>query len=224
MTKTNCLRSGCKDVFNAFLVSDADYEGYLEIPVIKGEVFKPEKLIEFSKAISSQDYEYWVHFYEDDTSFERIWRNPRKYLPILQKFAGVITPDFSLYRDMPLVMQHWNLYRSHAIGNWLQKNGVNVIPNVRFGDERTYEICCCGVQKYGTIAIGTHGCVKNKVDRAYLIAGIEHVVRKLNPEIIVIYGSAPADIFDRYKNLGITILQFDSSFAKSRRGDCYGNG
>ena len=120
--------------------------------------------------------------------------------------------------------QEVSIVLAHAIGNWLQKNGVNVIPNVRFGDERTYEICCCGVQKYGTIAIGTHGCVKNKVDRAYLIAGIEHVVRKLNPEIIVIYGSAPADIFDRYKNLGITILQFDSSFAKSRRGDCYGNG
>ena len=62
-------------------------------------------MIAFSKAISSKDYEQWVHFYEDDHLFERLWNNPRKYLPILERFQGVILPDFSLYRDMPLVMQ-----------------------------------------------------------------------------------------------------------------------
>lgn len=224
MTKTNCLRAGCKDVFNAFLVEDADYAGYLELPIIKWGIFKPEKLIEFSKAISFEDFSCWVHFYEDDNAFERIWRNPKKYLPILKKFSGVITPDFSLYRDMPLAMQHWNLYRSRAIGNWLQKNGVNVIPNVRFGDERTFECCCYGVPKHGTIAIGTHGCVKNKVDRSFLKEGLGYVVSTIKPVVIVVYGSAPEEIFDTYRKQGITILQFDSSFANSRKGVCYGDG
>lgn len=75
---------------------------------------------------------------EDDFLFERIWRNPRKYLEVLQRYEGVILPDFSLYRDMPLVMQLWNIYRSRAIGHWLQMNGVTVIPNIRYGDRRTY--------------------------------------------------------------------------------------
>ncbi|MCR4557107.1 MAG: DUF4417 domain-containing protein [Saccharofermentans sp.] len=219
MSKVNRLREGCKDVFKAFLVKDAKYEGYLEIPIIYGGLYRPAKLIEFSKALSSQDYTCWVHFYEDDASFERIWRNPNKYLPTLKKFAGVISPDFSLYRDMPLVMQLWNIYRSHAIGSWLQNNGVNVIPNIRFGDERTFDNCCCGVSHSSTIAIGTHGCIKNKIDRFYLSAGVEWIINKLEPKIVVIYGQAPAEIFDKFKTQGITILQFDSSFAKSRRGE-----
>lgn len=223
MSKVNCLRKGCKDVFNAFLVKNAVYDGILEIPAQRGGLYNPAGVIEFSKAISSQEYDYWVHFYEDDSSFERIWKNPRKYLPVLKRYAGVIAPDFSLYRDMPLVMQLWNIYRSHAIGSWLLENGVNVIPNVRFGDERTYDACCLGVPHNSTIAIGTHGCVKNRIDREYLSAGIDHVISTLKPRVLVIYGTTPADIFDKYRDQGISILQFNSSFANSRAGDQNGN-
>ncbi len=223
MSKVNCLRKGCKDVFNAFLVKNAVYDGILEIPAQRGGLYNLAGVIEFSKAISSQEYDYWVHFYEDDSSFERIWKNPRKYLPVLKRYAGVIAPDFSLYRDMPLVMQLWNIYRSHAIGSWLQENGVNVIPNVRFGDERTYDACCLGVPHNSTIAIGTHGCVKNRIDREYLSAGIDHVISTLKPRVLVIYGTTPADIFDKYRDQGISILQFNSSFANSRAGDQNGN-
>ena len=97
MSKENNTRSGCKDVFRAFLVKNATYEGYLEIPCIKKTEEIPNRLIPFSKAVGSHDYDAWVHFYEDDVSFERLWNQPSKYLPILKKFKGIITPDFSVY-------------------------------------------------------------------------------------------------------------------------------
>ena len=131
MSQFNCMRAGCRDVFHAFLVENADYEGFFEIPKLDYSCEKPLKLIAFSKAIKSKDYDCWVHFFEDDVAFERIWNKPRKYLLILKKFKGVFSPDFSVYRDMPLVMQYWNIYRSRAIARWLQDNGVNVITNVR---------------------------------------------------------------------------------------------
>ena len=131
MSRINSTRKGCRDVFNAFLVSTASYEGLFEFPVIKPCNTIPERIIVFSKAISSVHHKQWVHFYEDDYLFERLWRNPEKYLSILSRFEGVILPDFSLYRDMPFVMQLWNIYRSRAIGHWLQKNGIKVIPNIR---------------------------------------------------------------------------------------------
>ena len=68
MSKENCTRSGCKDVFHAFLVKNATYDSPLEIPCLKAEMQKPNKLIAFSKAISSKDYDAWVHFYEDDVA------------------------------------------------------------------------------------------------------------------------------------------------------------
>lgn len=217
MSKVNSARSGCRDVFRSFLVKNASYDGYLEIPCLKPEYQVPNRLILFSKAVRSCDFDSWIHFYEDDAAFERIWNAPNKYLPIIKKFNGVITPDFSVYRDMPLVMQQWNIYRSRAIGHWLQENGVSVIPNIRFGDERTYEVSCVGIQKHGTIAVGSHGCIKLSSDRSYFVNGLEYVVDRLEPSILVVYGTAPDNIFASYKEKGIEVLQFDSDFMQSRK-------
>ena len=215
--KTSAKRPGCKDVFHAFLVKDAVYDGFLEIPRILPVDASPKKLIVFSKAIKSEDHDAWIHFYEDDAAFERIWNNPRKYLPVIKRFEGVISPDFSLYRDMPLVMQLWNIYRSRALASWFQNNNIPVITNVRFGDERSYGPCCIGVPANSIIAIGTHGCIKLKRERKYLIDGLEYVVKTLAPKEIIVYGAAPDSVFEKYRQAGIKILQFDSDYMVAHR-------
>ncbi len=208
----------CKDVFNAFLVSLAFYSGIFEFPTIQPTYWIPNRLIAFSKAISSKDYDQWVHFYEFDYLFERVWRNPKRYLPILKRFNGVILPDFSIYRDMPFVMQLWNIYRSRAIGFWLQTNDVKVIVNVRWGDKRTYHFCCDGISRGGSLAIGTNGSIGSVDDKRYFAEGLKVVVKKLAPQLIVVYGSAPDDIFTEYRNAGIEIAQFDCETTSSHKG------
>lgn len=217
MSLNNSARRNCRDVFKSFLVRYAEYAGVFEFPVIRSTKSIPNRLIPFSKAISSKDYDQWVHFYEDDYLFEKLWNNPLKYLETLKKFNGVILPDYSLYRDMPFVMQLWNIYRSRAIGSWLQRNGVVVIPNMRYGDKRTYKFCCDGIYKGGTIAVGTHGTLKIKEDRRIFIEGLAVVVKTVHPSAIVIYGSAPDEIFGLYRNQGINIIHFESEFGKAMK-------
>ena len=213
MSRKNGTRSGCKDVFHAFLVEKASYDGDEEIPCIKTSKLIPEKVITFSKALKTTNYNQWVVFYEHDDQFVRLWNKPRKYLNILKKFNGIITPDFSLYRNMPLVMQKWSTYQGKAIGAWLQSEGIEVIPNVRFADERTYSFCFNGIEKQSTVAIGTHGCIKKLTDRAYFEKGLAEMINQLQPHTIIVYGAAPDNIFGKYKEMGITIIQFDSEFA-----------
>lgn len=217
MSKNNGTRTGCRDVFRSFLVKEAKFTGELELPCINPEFHNPNRLIPFSKAINCQDTDQWVHFYEDDACFERIWNNPHKYLPVLARFRGVISPDFSLYRDMPLVMQQWNTYRGRAIGHWLQENGVPVIPNVRFGDSRSYEFCCDGVPMHSTIAVGTHGCMKLLNERAFFKAGLAYVVKTLQPTAIIVYGAAPDDVFSQYREMGIVVHAHNSLFSETHR-------
>lgn len=217
MSKKNCTRTGCKDVFHAFLVKNARYEGDLEIPCIEAENRLPKRLIPFSKAIGSSDYDAWVHFYEDDVNFERLWNQSNKYLPILKKYSGVISPDFSVYRDMPLVMQQWNIYRGRALGHWMQDNGVPVIPNVRWSDSRTYELSCTGVPVDSTIAVGSHGCIKLLREREFFTQGLNYAVNRLHPKTIIVYGTAPDAIFSKYKEAGIVIQQFDSDYMIAHR-------
>lgn len=220
MSKINKERNGCRDVFHAYFVEDAKYEGTLEIPYIERETDIPERLISFTEALRTNDYNQWVHFYEDDSNFEKLWSRPRMYLPRLKKFRGVISPDFSTYRDMPLVMQAWNTYRNRATGHWLQSNGIKVIPNVRWGDERSYDFCCLGARKHSVIAIGSHGLIKIKEERKYFIEGLQYVVNVLHPIGIVVYGSTPREIFSKYKEAGIKIVAFSSDISKAmKRGD-----
>ncbi len=217
MSKVNCTRAGCKDVFRAFLVQNAKYDGDLEIPCIAKESSIPTKLVSFTKAVSGSDYDSWIHFYEDDASFERLWNNPKRYLPILKRYKGVIAPDFSVYRDMPLVMQHWNIYRSHAIAVWLQSNGLPVIANVRWGDERTYDVCCMGVPRNSTISVGSHGCIKLLQEREQFSQGLAHVINVLSPKSIIVYGAAPDAVFCKYIERGIQIFAFDSEYMTAHR-------
>ena len=209
----------CYDIFNAFLVKDAEYEGYIELPKIKTSNLIPEKLVPFSKAMSKSwnNFDCWVMFYEHDVKFQRLWNTPTRYLDKLKKFKGVISPDFSLYRNMPLVMQMWNTYRSRAIAVWLQNNGVEVIPNVRFGDERTFSFCFDGLEENKTVAIGTHGCIKQKEDKIFFRIGLARMAQRLSPKTIIVYGSAPDSIFKPYRDIGINIIAFESEFSKSRK-------
>ncbi len=207
------------DVFHSFLVKNADYSGKIELPCIKTSDKIPNKVITFSKAMSKscKDFDKWVVFYEHDKNFERLWNNPKAYIEKLKKFNGVISPDFSLYRNMPLVMQQWNTYRGRAIAVWLQNNGIEVIPNVRFSDERSYEFCFDGIEKNKTVAIGTHGCIKTREDKLFFKIGLAVLVNVLTPETIIVYGAAPDNIFKIYKDMGINIISFESEFSKSRK-------
>ena len=193
MSKTNSQRKNCKDVFNAFLIASAYYDGVFEFPVIQPTYLIPNKLIAFSKALSCTDYNQ------------------------LRRYNGVILPDFSLYRDMPYVMQLWNIYRSRAIGFWLQQNGIRVIVNIRYADRRTCHFCCDGVAQHCVIAIGSHGTIKNKTDRQFFCEGLDVIMKRLEPSAIVVYGKTPDAIFGKGKRSGIQIIQFDSDCSISHR-------
>lgn len=215
MAKLNCRRKGCRDVWNAFLVAVAHFAGFLEFPVIRPTHEVPNRLIPFSKAVNCKDRDQWVHFYEDDFHFERLWDDPARWLDTLKGFRGVILPDFSVYRDMPLIVQLYNIYRSRAIGCWLQMNEVKVICNLRWGDRRTHRLCCDGAPRCCVIAVGTHGTLKDCEDRRCFVEGLATVVALLQPTAIVVYGDAPDSIFRAYRETGIEVVPFASDVARA---------
>ena len=183
-----------KDVYHADLVKGAEFTEGEEYPIIRSCNLIPKKVIPFSKFTKTEDYNQVVHFYEPDDVIERFGNNPHRYLERLKKFGAVITPDFSVYRDMPLVVQRHQTYLNRAFGFWLQKNGVSIIPNVRYGDERTYSFCFDGVPQNSVISIGTYGSMKRKEDIYYLIKGIPETIKQLRPKAILFYGTIVKDI------------------------------
>lgn len=193
-------RNSFRDVFHSELVRNADFtDDFIEMPILTGCHEIPASLSLFSKSLNKKDPSSWIHFYEDDYKFERIWNNPHKYLPLFKRFAGVISPDFSVYIDMPLPQQIWNICRSKAFGSWLESKEIKVIPNIRFGDSRTFELACSGIPEGSVVSIGSLGCVRNPNQREIFKSGINYMISRIKPQVVIVYGRVPDDIFGEFK-------------------------
>ena len=206
-------QKSCRDVFHAHLLANADYDGVDEFPCIHTSKLIPNKMIPFSEALRTRDYDQWVVFYEHDYKFVRVWNQPRRYLKILQRFRGCISPDFSLYRRMPLIMQKWSTFQGRTLGHWWSENGIEVIPNVRFAGYRTYGFCFDGIEKNSTVCVGSLGCLKQRRERSLFTEGLAEMVHRLSPRNILVYGAAPDRIFGQYRDLGIQIIEYKSQCA-----------
>ncbi len=77
-------------------------------PTLDAVDARPSELQGFNYAKSTPDEQKAgkaCHFFIDDYQFERLWTSPAKYLDALRGYDCVLTPDFSLYMDMPAPMQ-----------------------------------------------------------------------------------------------------------------------
>lgn len=211
------------DGFNSELVETAFFDGILEMPVIERQkkIVIPTGMVPFSKRNYSEDNNEHVVFYEHDINFADVLRNPNLYIDDIGKFSGVVTLDCSLYIDMPLIAQMANVYRSRAIGHYLQKNGLQVIPNVRWGDERSYttevlpeRFAFLGLPKGGIVSVGTYGCIKKREDRYQFKSGLNELLAVVEPEIVLVYGAMPDDVFGDLKDRTRFINYCDWTSAK----------
>ena len=222
-------RKGCKDIWNAFMVKNAKF-GKHDIPFCPTTASKiPTRQVTWVEAkqlhkkhISKKEYDYYedafVNWYIDDYKFDSsrgIWHDYLFTIKILRHFAGVITPDFSTYQDFPIPIKYYATYRTRAYGYWLGNEGLEVINNVRWGTEESFDYCFEGIPESSIVSIGTVGGSPRKlVDRKRFEIGLNKMVEILKPHTILIYGSANGECFDRLREQGIQIIPYQSKTAK----------
>ena len=203
MTKTE-YKNLFYDGFNSKLIETAFYETVLEIPKLDPHetIEIPSGSVPFSKRNSFHDDKQMLVFYESDPEFRDFVSVPQKYLCEIESFRYISTPDCSLYRDMPLIFQLANIAVVRSVGYYLQEQGKYVIPNARWGDERTYtdilfEIppAFAGLPKHDIVSIGSYGCCKSKEDKYYLKSGLKAMIDYLEPAAVIVYGAYNHDLF-----------------------------
>ena len=203
-------RTVIDDGFNPELVETAFFAGELEIPILDPpkQIVIPTGMIPFSQMGKTKDFTEIVHFYEHDFKFKNVLTSPSEYVKKLKRFSGVITPDCSLYRDMPLLLQYMNVYKNRAIGYYFQKNGLYVIPNIRWGDERSYttkivgeKVAFLGISKQSIVSVSTYGCIRGSENQYYFQSGLEAMLEELEPRIVLVHGAMPDSVFKDYLNL-----------------------
>lgn len=186
---------------------------FWQMPVIKNDGYIPDDFISFNYAKTSKQKNVGVHFYIDDYQFERVWNYPEKYLPVLSEYECIISPDFSLYVDMPTPMKIWNTYRNRFIGAYYQSKGIKVIPNINWCYEDTWQFCFEGIPNGSIIARSTTSLKKDEALRQMFIDGMEECIRRIEPSKILIYGGGID--FDSH---GIEVVPLEMKSVKRLRG------
>lgn len=127
-----------------------------------------------------------VHFFVDDYRFNGIYNTPQKSLKRYSQYAFLLTPDFSLYSDMPLWRQLEGVAKNRWVGAYWQEQGLIVIPTISWGTSQSFEFCFNGVEKNATIAIGMIGCKGNRLG---FMHGYNEMMERLKPEKIIVFGT-----------------------------------
>nr|DAU93843.1 MAG TPA: ParB protein [Caudoviricetes sp.] len=181
---------------------------FWQMPIIRNDGFVPEELIGFNYAKTSEKKNVGIHFYLDDYQFERVWNYPEKYVELFQEYDCILSPDFSLYTDMPMPMKVWNVYRSRLIGAYYQSYGIPVIPTLSWAEKETFDFCFKGIPKGSIVSISTIGIKKDKDAMKIWLDGVTEMLKTVNPKTLLIYGGKlPFDYGDRetiYFNNNVT--------------------
>ena len=168
-------------------------DNYYGLPTIMPTQTTGDKFLRFMDWNEVDDPEnYIAHFFYDDFKFMQAWRDPDKYIARLKRFKAVIAPDFSSYIDFPIALQIMGAFRRQWCAAYWQYNGIDVIPDVQWGNEETYKWCFDGIPKEATVAISSLGIKRkrdwNGTDDTLFKKGFDEMIRRINPKTILWYG------------------------------------
>lgn len=147
-----------------------------------------------------------VHFFLFDAIFESVWTCPSKSGRYIQKFKTLLSPDFSLNMEMPLVLQAFNVYRNRWLAADWQTQGYQVIPSVGWSSAASYEFCFLGIPQNSLVALTTLGTRRQK---QVFLHGFSAMLERLQPSLILCYGKpfpemevAPLQVYpSRYEQI-----------------------
>ena len=152
---------------------------------------------------SGATFDTGVHFFLDDYRFNSVWLQAQKYAGMFPKFGAVMSPDFSMYRDMPHILQLYNHYRKHWCGQYWQSLGAVVIPTISWSDSASWDFCFDGEPRGGIVAVSTVGVKRDKEAFGLFSAGWSEMLYRFSPARVIVCG----EVFD-YMARDVLVEQF----------------
>lgn len=206
------------DGFQAYLTEGAKFVGEPGIPMLMNldNVQIPKDLLPFSKVNVCKNKRQYVHFYMHDKEFSRVLTATKRYVDVLKQYDGVITPDCTMTVGQSSCLQQTNTYMNRAVGFYLQKQGIPVIPNIRWSDESSFAYCFLGVHPGSMVAISTHGCLRSKKHRDVMKFGLEAMMETIRPLIVLVHGYMPDEVFKPFDGQ-VEFHRYASEFERTHR-------
>ena len=159
---------------------------------------------------------HWYHCFTSEEYFHRLYNSFRDYVELLKQTKGLISADFSLYRDYPEEFLIANCRANRLVDYALQQEAIPMIPTAGFAGESSWEWCFDGLPKNSTVAITTN-TLRDKESHRLFVGGVNTMVKKIHPTAIVVCGKVPDWLPKKHSDIQIVHISSYSQMWSARR-------
>ncbi len=163
--------------------------GKYGMPLIRKQNIDLDKieLWNFTKAKSNdeENKHKTIHFFTYDWHFDSVYEKPEMVMEKLNQYYALLSPEFSLYWDMPKALQIYSTFKNRWCGAFWQKQGMRVIPTVCCAGEESYDFCFDGIEQGSVVAVSTYRReqYKNEFMKSY-----NKMLEVIKPSVVICYG------------------------------------
>lgn len=174
-------------VRNEFLYNGLS-AGKYDFPIIKKQDIDIDE-IEFlsfldTKKEDNENCNKTIHFFTYDWLFEKVYEKPDEELQKLKKYKYLLSPDFSIFENMPRALQIESIFKNRWCGAFWQSKGLKVIPTISWGDKSTFDFCFEGVEKGSVVAVSTY--YRENCEEEFML-GYNEMLKRIQPSAIICY-------------------------------------
>lgn len=203
--------------------------GKYEMPVIKKQKIDLEKIDLWcytkTKPNDEENKDKTIHFFTYDWLFENVYDKPEIAMEKLDQYYALLTPEFSLYWDMPRALQIYSTFKNRWCGAYWQKQGKLVIPSICCAGEESYDFCFDGIEEGSVVAISTYCREEYK---AQIMKSYNKMLEVIKPSAVICYGEPFSEMKGNIKAISpfnkeelIAQMGMENFMKKYLAGDLY---
>lgn len=178
-----------KLVRNEFLYF-GNSNGKYDFPIIKKQDIEIDEIQFLSYAnarkVESENKHKTIHFFTYDWLFEKVYEDAEQELEKLKQYKYLLSPDFSIFTNMPIALQIESIFKNRWCGAYWQSQGLKVIPTVSWGDEKSFDFCFDGIEQGSIVAVCTY--FRENCKDEFLL-GYNKMLEIIKPSAIICYDS-----------------------------------
>lgn len=164
--------------------------GKYGMPIIKKQEIELDKIelwnFKKTKLNDTENKNKTIHFFTYDWHFNSVYDRPEVSMEKLDQYYALLTPEFSLYWDMPKALQIYNTFKNRWCGAYWQKMGKLVIPSICCAGENSYDFCFDGIEEGSVVAISTYRRENYKTE---IMKSYNKMLEIIKPSAVICYGT-----------------------------------
>jgi len=162
--------------------------GKYDFPIIKKQDINVDeiKFLSFlnAKKDDKENTNKTIHFFTYDWLFDKVYENPEIELEKLKQYKYLLSPDFSIFTNMPLALQIESIFKNRWCGAYWQSQGLKVIPTVSWGDEKSFHFCFDGIEEGSVVAVCTY--YRENCEEEFML-GYNEMLKRIKPSKVICY-------------------------------------